>query len=218
MHRHPLTAAEMKYRQQRTQEIFDLLEINPDGLEAYDDWICGEDYLQAVRDGRISPEDPVLMLSIDGAQLYRSKTSNCWIYIWIILDFAPDGCFSKARVAPGGAIPGPNNPKVMESYLYPSFHHLAALQREGLLIWNATTDIHYLSHPFLYLKTADAPAIIYMNGLVGHRSKIGCRHHCNIKGRLRGKRYYLPCSSRAAIIISAAAITQMLTFSTMQLN
>ena len=78
----------------------------------------------------------------------------------------------------------------MESYLYPGFHHLAALQCEGLPIWNATTDIHYLSHPFLYLKTADAPAIIYMNGLVGHRGKIGCRHHCDIKGRLRGKHYY----------------------------
>ncbi len=31
----------------------------------------------------------VLMLSIDGAQLYQSKQSDCWIYIWIILDLAP---------------------------------------------------------------------------------------------------------------------------------
>ena len=170
----------------------DLLRGNPEGLQIYNDWVCGTDYLQAVHEGRITPNDNVLMLSIDGAQLYRNKTSDCWIYIWLILDFAPDGRYLKARVNPGGTIPGPNHPKVMESFLYPGSHHLAAIQREGLAIWNAATDTRYLPHPFFYLTTADAPAIIYINGLVGHRGKVGCRFHCRLKGRRepRAKQHY----------------------------
>ena len=80
----------------------------------------------------------------------------------------------------------------MESFLYPGFHHLAAIQREGLAIWNAATDTQYLSHPFFYLNTANAPAIIYINGLVGHRGKVGCRFHCGLKGRRkpRAKQHY----------------------------
>ena len=37
----------------------------------------------------INCTDMILMLSIDGAQLYAHKASDCWIYIWIILDHPP---------------------------------------------------------------------------------------------------------------------------------
>ena len=49
----------------------------------------------------------VLLMSIDGAQLYQSKQSGCWIYIWVILDFAPDLHYKKLCVFLGGIIPGP---------------------------------------------------------------------------------------------------------------
>lgn len=49
-------------------------------------------YISQVRDGKISNDDFVIFFPIDGAQLYRSKKSDCWIYIssWIILEYAPD--------------------------------------------------------------------------------------------------------------------------------
>ena len=50
----------------------------------YDDIFCGSDYVDAVENKTIKDHDRVVMFSIDGAQLFRNKKSDCWIYIWII--------------------------------------------------------------------------------------------------------------------------------------
>ncbi|KIK33171.1 hypothetical protein CY34DRAFT_18537 [Suillus luteus UH-Slu-Lm8-n1] len=68
---------------------------NPESAEkmhyhAYDDILIGSTYLNAVRDGRIKTKDMLLIISIDGAQLYESKSLDCWIYIWIIIEHSPD--------------------------------------------------------------------------------------------------------------------------------
>jgi len=80
------------------------------------------------------------MFSIDGAQLYAHKASDCWIYIWVIMDFSPEVHYKKDFVIPGGFIPGPKKPKILDSFLFPGLYHLAALQKEGLTIWNAAID------------------------------------------------------------------------------
>src|SRR6202789_1511107 len=67
----------------------------------YDDVYHGRDYLAAVERGDITADDMMLLFSIDGAQLYESKQSDCWIAIWIILDHAPDGRYTKKCVLPG---------------------------------------------------------------------------------------------------------------------
>jgi len=72
------------------------------------------------------------MLSIDGAQLYRNKKLDCWIYIWIILNLPPDQRYKIRNILLGGIIPGPNNPKHIDSFLFPGLAHLSALQKEGL--------------------------------------------------------------------------------------
>ena len=42
----------------------------------YDDIFCGLDYLDAFENGEINDYDMVVMLSMDGAQLYRNKKSD----------------------------------------------------------------------------------------------------------------------------------------------
>lgn len=108
------------------------------------------------------------------------------------MDFSPDERYKKIHVLPGGFIPGPNKPKNIDSFLFPGLFHLAALQREGLRIWDAFADRLFLSHPFLALNTADGPAMAYLNGLVGHHGKYGCRLYCAIPGRHKpnGSHYY----------------------------
>jgi hypothetical protein len=59
-------------------------------IETYDDVYTSSILIDAAMRGDLAPEDTVLMLSIDGAQLYKSKQSSCWIYIWVLLDLAPD--------------------------------------------------------------------------------------------------------------------------------
>ena len=103
-------------------------------VEVYVDFCKGSDYLEAVQRGDIKPNDVVLMISLDGAQLYESKESDCWIYIWVVMNLSSDKRYKKRYVLPGGFIPGPNKPKNVNSFLFPGFHHLAALQNEGLLI------------------------------------------------------------------------------------
>ena len=152
----------------------------------------GWDYLGAVLNGDIKPQDIVLMVSLDGAQLYDSKESDCWIYIWIIVNLPPDKCYRKLHVCPGRFIPGPHKPKNVDSFLFPGIHHLAALQAEGLPIWNAQTDSQYISDLYLIFTTADGPGLVYWNGMVGHSGKNGCRMYCGVPSRrkTRAKHYY----------------------------
>jgi hypothetical protein len=50
-----------------------------------------------------------------------------------------------------------------------------------------------ISHPFFGLGTADCPGMTYLNGLVGHHGKNGCRLFCSLPGRhKRGKPHYYP--------------------------
>jgi hypothetical protein len=186
--RDPTGAHNMKYRSHCTARILQGIQI-PSG---FDDYIHGSDYLDAVKTGKIKDDDIVLMFSIDGAQLYESKASDCWIYIWVILNYSPDLRYKKRYVLPGAFIPGPNKPKHIESFLFPGLYHLAALQTEGLQIWDAERDVQVTSYPFLLMATADGPAMAQLSGLVGHHGKSGCRLYCGTPGRHKphGTHYY----------------------------
>jgi hypothetical protein len=81
--RNPTSAKNMTYRRQKTFENLNKF-VAPDGtihVTETDDITSGEDYLRSVLSGTIGLEDTVLMISMDGAQLYRQRESDCWIYI-----------------------------------------------------------------------------------------------------------------------------------------
>lgn len=161
-------------------------------IDEYQDIFHGEAYLNAVKEGKIKEDDMVLMMSIDGAQLYQSKHSDCWIYIWVILDLSPDLRYKKRHIIPGGIIPGPNKPKNVDSFLFPGFHHISALAKEGLSIWDASQNRTFKSYIFVLLGLADAPGLTYLNGLTGHSGARGCRLYCPTPGRRKdgGNHYY----------------------------
>lgn len=80
-------AEAMRYRRDVTHKIVSELRPAEDGgewkaPEALDDYLHGNEYLDAYARGDIQDTDTVLMLSIDGAQLDAHKQSNCWIYLW----------------------------------------------------------------------------------------------------------------------------------------
>jgi hypothetical protein len=58
---------------------------------------------------------------MDGTQLYAHKASDCWIYIWVIMDLSPDEHYKKRHVLPGGFIPSPNKPKIINFQDYITF-------------------------------------------------------------------------------------------------
>ena len=190
--RHPESAEKMCYRGKRTEQIFRELRANDGLVNTYDDVFCGQAYLDAVTQNKIQQHDMLLMLSIDGAQLYESKESDCWIYIWIVLDMSPDHRYKKKHVLPGAIIPGPKKPKIIDSFLFPGLHHLSAVQQEGLRIWDASRDREFLSRLFLFLACADGPGLLTLSNFVGHQGKNGCRMLCPLKGHRKpaASQYY----------------------------
>lgn len=162
---HPETAKKMLYRQART---------GGDETGDYDDIFSGEAYLDAVDDGTIKEHDTLLMFSIDGAQLYQDKKSECWIYIWILLELAPGECYKIQNILPGGIIPSPKSPEHLDSFLFPGLAHLSALQKEGLRLWDSYSQRLILSYLFLLLVLADAVAMAKLTGSVGHHGRKGC--------------------------------------------
>ena len=188
--RNPQMAQKMSYRRKKTQEE---LSCNRDMDDyVYDDVFCGSDYLEAVEKGHINDNDTVVMFSIDGAQLYRNKKSDCWIYIWLILDLAPEQRYKIRNILPGGIIPGPGHPKYLDSFLFPGLAHVSALQKEGLRIYNSYRREVYTSLLFLLLALADAIAMAELSGSVGHHGRRGCRLLCEFIGRNKphGSHYY----------------------------
>ena len=188
----PEMAEKMSYRWRKTQDILREHEGSGGIPEIYDDVLSGDAYLSAVKDGSIGEHDTVLMFSIDGAQLHRHKKSDCWIYIWIILDLGPDERYKIRNILPGGVIPGPNAPGDIESFLFPGLAHVSALQKEGLRIWDAYHKRVVISLLFLLLVLADAVAMAELSGSVGHHGRKGCRLLCGLVGRnkVRGSHYY----------------------------
>ena len=190
--KHPQTAKDMFYRWQKTEELRQEQAApgEPPGL--YDDIFCGDAYRNLVDDGLVTEYDSVLMLSIDGAQLYHSKQSDCWIYIWIVVDLAPDKRYKIRNILPGGVIPGPERPGNLDSFLFPGMAHVSALQREGLRIWDACYQRHAVSFIFLLLVLADTIAMTQLSGSVGHHGRKGCRLLCGFPGRnkVEGSHYY----------------------------
>jgi len=185
----PGMAQKMHYRRKKTE---DLLRDRYRDDFVWDDVLGGSDYLDAVEDGTIKDNDTVLMLSIDGAQLLRNKKSDCWIYIWIILDLAPDERYKIRNILPGGVIPGPGKPKDLDSFLFPGLAHVSALQKTGLPVWDGYSSAAALSFLFLLLILADAVAMAELSGSVGHHGKRGCRLLCRFFGRNKpgGSHYY----------------------------
>ena len=185
-------AEKMSYRWQKTQELRQEREESGSIAGDYDDILSGDAYLEAVENGTIGEHDTVLMFSIDGAQLYRHKKSDCWLYIWILLDLAPEERYKVRNILPGGVIPGPESPGNIESFLFPGLAHLSTIQKEGLKIWDAYHQRMVLSFTFLLLVLADAVAMAVLSGSVGHHGRKGCRLLCGFVGRnkIRGAHYY----------------------------
>lgn len=194
--RSPESAKQMCYRTELTAKIMQELGANNRIIDVYEDIFHGKDYLTAVGNGIVTTNDILLMFSIDGAQLYAMKASDCWIAIWVILNQSPELRFKKIKVLPAFFAGGPNKPKNMESFCYPSFFHLAALQNEGLSVWDASTDQVKSVDLMLATATGDGPAISIMGGGVGHCGAVGCRKNgCMMPGRRKeGDKTYYPAA------------------------
>ncbi|KAJ3561214.1 hypothetical protein NP233_g10329 [Leucocoprinus birnbaumii] len=190
----PESAHAMQYHQKKTQEVVENA-CQTDGeivVDTFDDIYSRSEYLWLVNEGKIDDNSILLSLSIDSTQLYEHKVSDCWIYIYVILDLDSSQQYKKCYVLPGSFIPGPKKPKNLDSFLFPGLHHLSALQKEGLRVWDASKKVVVSKNPLLVFKTADAPGMVLISRGVGHSCAKGCRRFCEVLSHLKpgGSHFY----------------------------
>jgi hypothetical protein len=138
------------------------------------------------------------MWSGDSCQLLKLKQSDCFIYIWVLMDISTDFCFKKRYILPGGFIPGPEHIRNTASFLCPGLQCANAIMKEGLGIWNAASLRSYLSYPFCIFETADGIALEDINGVTGHHGYVGCRLFCpQHSRRQQGDSHYYPACNCA---------------------
>ncbi|EJD50606.1 hypothetical protein AURDEDRAFT_58434, partial [Auricularia subglabra TFB-10046 SS5] len=186
MHRDVNASRRFQYGAQKLADLCKLARENGGKIPVYDDVLCGHDVINAFAEGSIKDTDLLLMVSYDGCQIYRDKHSDCWIYVWIFASLSPDLRYKKRWVIPGGFIPGPNKPKLFESFIFPGLHHIAAINKlpgGGLPVWHAHSGRMVCQRLYVLLACADGPAMTQWNGLVGHSGRLGCRFLCSMQGR-----------------------------------
>ncbi|OJT06829.1 hypothetical protein TRAPUB_9869, partial [Trametes pubescens] len=64
-------------------------------LKVYSDLPSGAKLLELIHTGVITENDIVVMFSINGAQLYKCKDSDCWMSLWIVASLGPDKRYKK---------------------------------------------------------------------------------------------------------------------------
>ena len=83
--------------------------------------------------------------------------------IFKILDLPPELSHKKHAVLPVFLIGGPDPPKHIDSFMYPTLAHLAACQNLGLRVWDSITDCELKCCLWYGFGTADT---VRMAGLV----------------------------------------------------
>ena len=194
-------AQSMHYLAKQLSENLDMAKANSGRLVVYDDTACGQELLDTWSEGHFKKLDIALQFSINSAQLHHDKPSDAWVFIWVIHNLPLEMHYKKSFVIPGAIVPEPNKPGDLDSFLFPSLYHVAALQREGLWAYDAYLDIIVpCTTPFVLFGTADSLGSAVMSGMVGHSRQYGCHLYCDMPGQCcKGDSHYYPVMNRPSI-------------------
>jgi hypothetical protein len=124
-------------------------------LDFYDNTASGQALLDTWNVGDLKRGDVALQFSIDGAQLHADRPSEAWFFIWVIHNLPPNMRYKKAFVIPGAIVPGPSKPWDINLFMFPSLYHIAALQREGLTVYDASLGTLVQSRPLVVFGMAN---------------------------------------------------------------
>ena len=156
-----------------------------------EDYIFGRNYVILDGKKRFRSDDVCLALSVDGKSLFKSSDFNVWPVLLFNLNLSPEERCKIKNMVPFGFIPGPKNPKDLESFLLPLYEELKSLE-SGISVkdWEGNSRIVRV---FLLFVTADLPALSKVILTKGHNAISPCRY-CKVQGiydELR-KTYYYP--------------------------
>ena len=111
-------------------------------------------------------------LNIDWFQPYKHVTDSVGAIYLSILNLPRHLRYKVENIILCGIIPGPSEPKDVNSYIYPIVHELLQMW-EGVTI--KTTQHHELKiRGALLCTTSDLPATRKLCGFAGHSASLGC--------------------------------------------
>lgn len=180
----PSRSRQLRYRVEYiTRRLGDM----NDGV--YSDVFDGQYYKYLTQKGLFSNErDIALGLSTDGFNIFKKRGKECWPILLINYNIAPEHRVQKQNLMLCGIIPGPSQPLIIGSFLWPLLQELQRLE-EGLVCFDADKAEDFLLHAYLIAVCGDMPAIAKLGGLKGSNSIFPCRY-CSIRGIYCGHYYY----------------------------
>lgn len=95
----------------------------------YGDIFDGYRYKELIQEGHFSEyRDIALTGSLDGYQIFKQKTDDCWIVLFINANLPPEDRVKKNNLLISTIIPGPNAPSNLNSFLRPVVDELQKLE------------------------------------------------------------------------------------------
>ncbi|GBC33798.2 transposase domain-containing protein [Rhizophagus irregularis DAOM 181602=DAOM 197198] len=159
---------ELLYTHNYTNNIGDL--VHRDIGDIFDGLI----YKELLNDAYFSnPKDVAFTASCDGYQIFRQKTDDCWVFLFINNNLPQELRVKKENLMVILIIPGPKQPQDFNSFLYPLIQEMKMLQ-DGILCYDGNKKEYFTLH---------LPALSKILYLTGHNSYSGCRF-CNLRGTL----------------------------------
>ena len=173
---HTTSSRHLRMRDTILQEVLKMLGGTSPSQRRYSDFANGsihQVHRQAM--GLFEGErDVAVALSSDGAQLTLKKQSSTWISILMILNLPAEIRYHSGNIIINFAIPGPNAPGDIESFLRPMFEELAS-GSEGIWIWDAIDSAWFFIHVYLVIMLGDMLGSAKVNGMSGHTAFHGDR-------------------------------------------
>jgi hypothetical protein len=155
--------------------------------------INGQDTGRKFFQGR---RDVALSFLGDGVQIFdhgHKASDTCWPIILQNLNLPPSERCKLRNVVPIMVIPGPQQPKDFNSFLYPFVQESIRLAGPGVRTYDAHRKEWFTLRAFPVLVCGDMQAIKHFGGMRGPNSKLPCRA-CRIEGVYDAARrsYYIP--------------------------
>jgi hypothetical protein len=134
-----------------------------------------------------------LGLCTDGVGPFKTRKVSCWPLVVVNYNLPPDLMFLLDYIMSLGVIPGPNEPKDSDSFLWPLMEEMLQFAKE-VHAFDVLDSEYFLLRAFLIQVFSDISAVSMLLWMTGHNRFCPCRL-CSITGiRIPGqsKPYYVP--------------------------
>jgi hypothetical protein len=133
--------------------------------------------------------DMAFVLSSDGVKVFKSRRAfYVWPLILVCLNLPPEERYKRRNIFVVGFVPGPNNPKDMDSFIWPLVNEFLKLET-GIDTWNGYREHDFQLCAYITIVTGDMPGRAKLQGFRGSRAQRYCPY-CYCKAvNLRGIPY-----------------------------